>query len=84
MATGGATREDGESGLTLAASWNGTSWTGLPAPSPGSSTDELLGVSCTGPASCLAVGDDVSSGNVHTLAEAWNGTRWSVIPTPRS
>jgi hypothetical protein len=57
MATGFALGEEGESGITLAESWNGRTWSLLKAPSPGSSSDELLGVSCTSPSSCLAVGE---------------------------
>ena len=82
MATGFALAEEGESGITLAESWNGTAWSLLKAPSPGSASDELLGVSCTSPSSCLAVGDFQGSGNEFTLAEAWNGTHWTVTKTP--
>jgi hypothetical protein len=82
MATGFAAGEEGESGITLAESWNGTSWSLLKAPSPGSSSDELLGVSCTSPSSCMAVGDFQSSGPQFTLAEAWNGAHWRVVKTP--
>jgi len=81
MATGFALGEQGESGITLAESWNGTTWSLLKAPSPGSSSDDLLGVSCTSPSNCLAVGD-ADSGSEFTLAEAWNGTRWRVTKTP--
>jgi hypothetical protein len=83
MATGGGARGEGESGFTVAEAWNGTSWSILPSPSPGSFSDELLGVSCTSSSSCLAVGDDQGIGNLVTLSEAWNGTSWSVVKTPR-
>jgi hypothetical protein len=83
MATGGGARQEGESGFTVAESWNGTSWSLLRSPSPGSFSDELAGVSCSGQASCMAVGEDQGIGKEETLAEAWNGTRWRVIPTPR-
>jgi hypothetical protein len=82
MATGFASGEEGESGITLAESWDGTAWSLLKAPSPGSSSDELLGVSCTSRSSCLAVGDYQGAGNELTLAEAWNGTHWTVTRTP--
>jgi hypothetical protein len=82
MATGFALGEEGESGITLAESWNGTTWSLLKAPSPGSSSDELLGVSCTSQSSCLAVGGFQGAGNEFTLAEAWNGTHWMVTKTP--
>jgi len=82
MATGFASGEEGESGITLAESWNGTSWRLLKAPSPGSSSDELLGVSCTSSSSCMAVGDFENAGPQFTLAEAWDGTHWRVVKTP--
>ena len=40
--------------------------------------DGLSGVSCAGPASCIAVG--ARSGG--TLAQRWNGSTWAVLPTP--
>jgi hypothetical protein len=82
MATGGGASGEGESGFTMAQSWNGTSWNLVKSPSPGSFSDALLGVSCTGPSSCMAVGNFQGIGNEFTLAEAWNGTAWSVVKTP--
>ena len=65
---------------TLVESWNGTSWSVVPSPSPGraSSSDELQGVSCASASSCTAVGYS----GYKTLVESWNGTRWSVVPSP--
>jgi hypothetical protein len=82
MATGGGASGEGESGFTVAQSWNGTSWSLLKSPSPGSFSDALLGVSCTGSSNCMAVGNFQGIGNEFTLAEAWNGTAWSVVKTP--
>ena len=82
MATGGGASGEGESGFTLAESWNGTSWSLVRSPSPGSFSDELRGVSCTSPGSCMAVGEFESTGNQFTLAEAWNGTHWTTVKTP--
>jgi hypothetical protein len=66
---------------TLIESWNGTSWSVVPAPAPGQA--ELNGVSCVSATACTAVGSyDASDNVVRTLAESWNGTNWSVIPTP--
>jgi hypothetical protein len=83
MATGAAVDQTGENQFTLAESWNGTSWTLLHTPGPGSFGNELLGVSCAAATACMAVGDFIGNGNGMTLAEAWNGTSWSVIKTPR-
>ena len=46
--------------------WDGASWTMEPAPS---GTGELLGVACSSPSACTAVGNNV--------ALRWDGTSWS-------
>jgi hypothetical protein len=84
MSVGSWTDPIGESSFTLAEAWNGTSWGILNSPDPlGATNSGLSGVSCTSPASCMAVGDFIGTGNGMTLAESWNGTRWSVVKTPR-
>ena len=83
MAVGGGVDQTGESGFSIAEQWNGTTWALLRTPSPGSTNNELRGVSCTSASSCMAVGDFTGIGNEHTLAEAWNGTKWTVVATPR-
>ncbi len=83
MATGAAVDQTGENQFTVAESWNGTSWTLLHTPGPGSFGNELLGVSCAAASACMAVGDFIGNGNGMTLAESWNGTSWSVVKTPR-
>ena len=42
--------------VTLAESWNGTRWSVLPTPSPGSNGNLLNGVSCASPDFCMAAG----------------------------
>lgn len=67
---------------TLAETWNGTTWSITPTPSP-SVQSALEGVSCTGPASCRAVGYyDSSHSGFKTLVESWNGQAWTVTPSP--
>ncbi len=69
--------------VTVAEVWDGTSWSAVPSPSPGSQSDHLSGVACTSSTSCVAVGDDTSAGGpVQTLAELWDGSSWSVVPSP--
>ncbi len=68
----------------LIESWNGTSWSIVPSPSPGTGPNNALdSVSCTSPTFCVAVGvynaPDLGTG---TLVESWDGTAWSVIPSP--
>jgi hypothetical protein len=63
--------------LTLAEQWNGTAWAVQSTPNPKKSTDnDLLGVSCTSPDSCAAVGDQTPSATL-TLAQSWDGTSWT-------
>jgi hypothetical protein len=68
---------------TLVESWNGTSWSAVPSPSPASSGNVLAGVSCVSAVACTAVGDDYETPTAErTLVESWNGTSWSVVPSP--
>jgi hypothetical protein len=64
--------------VTLAESWNGTSWTIEATPNPGATFSQLSGVSCPAARACTAVGSDTAG----TLAESWNGTSWRAEPTP--
>ena len=80
----GSSAPSGVDRRPLIESWNGTRWSVVPSPRPGS-LDELDGVSCTSAAACTAVGGyQSSSGPGRTLIESWNGTRWSVQPSPNS
>lgn len=71
--------------LTLADSWNGTTWTQASTPNPtGATVASLNGVSCAaGSAMCTAVGGWSGSGSAGgTLAEGSNGSTWSLESTP--
>jgi hypothetical protein len=71
--------------LTLAEVWNGTSWAIQATPNPGSSVNELFGVSCVSTGACTAVGDYVSGGGIRVmLAERWDGTSWAIQATPNA
>jgi hypothetical protein len=79
----------GSSEPTLVESWDGTHWSTVPSPNANpTNNNELLGVSCSRPNSCVAVGwyQLVFAGPALTLAETWDGTRWSVVasPSPRT
>jgi Ca2+-binding RTX toxin-like protein len=63
---------------TLIERWNGTSWSIVPSPSPGTVNDQLLDVDAISAGDAWAVG---FSGN-STLIERWNGTRWRIVPSP--
>jgi len=62
---------------TLAEAWNGSSWSEMAIPSPGTSS-QLSSVSCVSAMACTAVGN--SDGN--PLIENWDGTSWSVASAP--
>ncbi|MDA8295324.1 MAG: hypothetical protein M0004_01835 [Actinomycetota bacterium] len=56
--------------------FGGRAFNVVPSPTPWHA--QLLGISCSTPRFCLAVGGD---GN-NTFSERWNGTGWRVLPTP--
>jgi hypothetical protein len=68
---------------TLVESWNGTTWSIIPSPSPGT-VNNLDGVSCVSSTSCKAVGAFITVNGTEggTLIESWNGTNWSITPSP--
>jgi hypothetical protein len=71
--------------VTLAEAWNGSKWTIQPTPKVKHATSALLNaVSCTGPSSCTAVGNDGTGSTTDSLAETWNGSKWSIQATPGS
>lgn len=64
---------------TLVETWNGTTWSITPSPSPNKNADVLGGVSCTSSINCVAAG---YRGRGTTLIEDWNGSTWSVMRSP--
>lgn len=64
----------------LVESWDGSSWTIDPAPSPVGG-GELAGVSCTSTSACTAVGYEGSTATGTTLAETWDGSAWTIDST---
>ncbi|HLJ35255.1 MAG TPA: hypothetical protein VKU38_16500 [Ktedonobacteraceae bacterium] len=66
------------SGGTLAEHWNGTSWSVVKSPSPGSGGD-LTGVSAVSASNVWAVGYTSINSTLQTLTEHWNGTSWQVV-----
>jgi hypothetical protein len=65
---------------TYAVHWNGSKWTLVSTPNPGSNQNQLNGVSCTSSAACTAVGSN--EWGEKTVAMRWNGTSWSTQTTP--
>jgi len=66
---------------TLIEHWNGTSWSVVKSPNPGSSNDHLNGVVAVSTSDVWAVGNGKTSSG-KTLIEHWNGTSWSVVASP--
>ncbi len=71
--------------VTLAESFNGTSWTLTPTPNPASSlAAQLTSVSCTTTTFCAAVGNyyNSSASAWESFIEVFNGSTWSVVAAP--
>jgi len=66
---------------TLTLHWNGSSWSVVSSPSPGTSTNQLTAVAVVSASDIWAVGNtfNTSFSNFETLTEQWNGTSWSVV-----
>ncbi|MGI8587363.1 MAG: S-layer homology domain-containing protein [Chloroflexia bacterium] len=68
---------------TLAEHWDGTAWSIVPSPNPGSADNHFYGVSALASGDVWAVGDYSNDNYMHqTLTEHWDGTAWSVISSP--
>jgi hypothetical protein len=73
-------------GVTLAETWNGSTWKIVPSPDKGTVGSALTGVSCVSATDCQAVGyfytGPTDSPTTNPLAESWNGKTWSIASTP--
>src|SRR5205823_5211397 len=68
---------------TLVVRGSGSSWARVASPSPSLAGGALVGVSCTSPSNCVAVGSQPQSAQSYTtLAEHWDGTTWTIVPSP--
>ena len=58
-------------------------WTVQPSPDTSPALGNALpAVSCTGPATCMAVGSAFTGSVERTLIEAWDGSTWSIVASP--
>ena len=66
---------------TLAEHWNGSAWSIVATPNPGSLHDDLYSVSAITASDVWAVGayEINTLGDARTFAEHWNGTKWTLL-----
>ncbi|MEO8973437.1 MAG: hypothetical protein ABI406_17765 [Ktedonobacteraceae bacterium] len=68
---------------TLIEHWNGTAWTVVQSPNPGSGLNYLTGIAAISAndiwAAGFSSGDQTVQGMQATLIEHWNGTAWTVV-----
>ena len=70
---------------TLILHWNGTAWSRVASPSPGTRLNMLTGVSAAGAGNAWAVGfyRSQAAGTLPLILH-WNGTAWSQVAAPAS
>jgi hypothetical protein len=70
--------------FTLIEHWDGSQWSKVASPSPGTFSNVLNGVMALASNDVWAVGgsDNFNSSGPVTLIEHWDGTKWSVVPSP--
>jgi hypothetical protein len=61
--------------------WNGSAWTVMPSPNPGTGFNELLSVRAVSAHDIWAVGV-TASGEPQTLIERYTGFAWNRVPAP--
>ena len=83
-AVGVATAHGFDDPRTLIEHWDGSAWSIVTAPSPGTGSDVLLSVTAVSPTDVWAVGytTPTKGGRRQTLIEHWDGSSWSVDPSP--
>ena len=68
---------------TLIEHWNGSQWSLVSSPNPGSFQNGLNGVAAGTANNVWAVGSSSNNSNSgQTLVEHWNGSQWSVVASP--
>ncbi|HEX6392509.1 MAG TPA: alkaline phosphatase family protein [Acidimicrobiales bacterium] len=67
---------------TLIEHYDGTTWSVIPSPSPGTQRNILYSVGAISDTDVWAVGAQMdANGTWHTLAEHWDGNTWSAVPS---
>ena len=74
---------NGTTDQTLIEAWDGTAWSIVSSPNTSpTQANQLSGVSCTAPTSCVAVGAASNGTSNQTLIDAWDGTAWAIASSP--
>ncbi|MFL5734617.1 MAG: hypothetical protein ACJ78Q_15645, partial [Chloroflexia bacterium] len=69
-------------GYSLVLHWNGTSWSVVPSPNAGVSTNYLTSISALSASNIWAVGEYYTGTVWRTLTMRWNGSAWNVVSSP--
>ncbi len=71
---------------TLAMVWDGSAWSVVSSPNPGTGFvgNKLNSVTCLSASSCVAVGSTSQGGLGQTLVMSWDGSTWSVVSSPNA
>jgi hypothetical protein len=87
-ATGSYSVSSGSGSLyrTLVEHWDGSTWTTVTSPNPGSSgqSNTLYEVTCASAAECWSVGYSYVNPAVSTLIERWDGSAWTAVSSPNT
>jgi len=67
---------------SLVVHWDGTSWSIVPSPSPGTYLTWFTGLSAVASNDVWASGYSDDGGRSQPLIVHWNGIRWKVVPSP--
>lgn len=67
---------------TLTEHWNGSSWTVMQSPDPGSVDNVLTSVNAVSTSNVWAVGYSDSGADNKTMILHWDGTGWKQMPSP--
>jgi hypothetical protein len=68
---------------TLAEHWDGSKWSVVKTPTPGTNGTQLYAIKALATNNVYAVGQQAGAGFPNqALIEHWDGTSWSVVPSP--
>ncbi len=72
----------GSTDKTLILHWDGTAWTQVASPSPGTTGAVLEAVAATSATDAWAVGSSFTADTEKTLTLHWNGHKWAQVASP--